>query len=215
MADYITTDELDMFLLGAASADFTKKDFAVTAASRMFDRLADVEDDYFSVAGVSASNKIVQGNGLTILHLPPFVGSLGTVIYEDGTADEVTVDTDLYTLKGTIPNQYLETYQRRYYDAFGYLDWIREWSPDGHWYNRSVWRENRNYTISARWGFTAIPQDVKTSVIQLAISLMSDLDTAKAERLESKTDVKDHVPAMSMAALTANKYRGFAGSLGI
>lgn len=213
MADYITTAELDRFLLGAASADSTKKSFAVTSASRMFDRLCGVDDNYFAAAGVSATNKVILGNGLTILKLPPFVGGLGVVTYEDGTDEEEIVDTDLFTLKGTSPNQFLETYRKNSLSGFDYLDYVREFDSNWGWFNRSTWIENKSYTISARWGFTAIPDDVKAAVIQIAISLMSDLDTAKTERLESKTDVKDHLPSGSIAALVVSKYK--PASLGI
>lgn len=206
MADYITTAELDRFLLGAAAADSTKKSFAVTSASRMFDRLCNVDDDYFAAAGESASDKVINGNGLTILPLPPFVGSLGAVTYEDGTDAEEVVDTDYFKLKGTIPNQYLETVPYSYIDAFRpYL--YERYQENGLWRYRYIWRMDKNYTVSARWGFTATPDDVKAAVIQLAISIMSDLDTAKTERLESKTDVKDHLPGNSIAALTVRKYK--------
>lgn len=207
MADYISTTELDLFLLGAAAANSDKKVFAVTAASRAFDRLAGVADDYFAPAAESALEKILRGSGSSILSLPPFVGALGAVVFENGTDSEETVDAGLYTLQGDIPNQFLETFPRRSVDSFGWSSVERLWRPELGWHCRSLWRENASYTITARWGWAATPKDVKTAVIQLAIAIVRDLDFGKAVALESERDAKDHLPENSLAALTANKYR--------
>jgi hypothetical protein len=213
MADYITTAELGRFLLGASAADATKLSFAVTSASRIFDRLCNVADNYFAPAGVSASDKVINGSGTTILPLPPFIGTLGTVTYEDGTTSEEIVDSDYYKLKGEFPHQVLESVPFSSYDAFRLYLYDRYYAGES-WKYRYLWRLDKNYTVSARWGFTAVPDDVKSAVIQLAITLMSDLDTAKTERLESKTHVADHLPANSIAALAVKKYKSTA-SLGI
>lgn len=205
MSDYITTTELDRFLLGASAADSNKKSFAVSSASRIFDRLCGVSDDYFAAASGTPSAKIINGNGTTILPLPPFVGSLGSVIYEDGTDDEETVLTTYYKLKGEYPYQVLESVPFSNYDAFRPYLYDRYYANG--WKYRYLWRLDKNYTVSADWGFSAVPDDVKAAVIQIAISLMSDLDTAKTERLESKTHTADHLPANSIAALTVRKYR--------
>jgi hypothetical protein len=210
MADYVTTEELSDYLLGASAAADAKKASAVTRASRLFDRLCGVPNDYFSVADADPTTKLITGNGSTILNLPPFVGSLGVVIYEPETDWQQTIEDTFFVLKGRAPNQTLETFRDRRFDAFDrldYFDWQRDWEPTWGWHTRSVWRENRHYSISARWGWEAVPEDVKAAVTQIAISLMRDLDFSLAQTLGSKDHSMNHLPAGSIAALTVEHYR--------
>src|SRR5689334_6959925 len=131
MADYLTTDELGFFQLSAADTSPEKKAFAITAASRYFDRLCDVEDDFFQVAENDPSEKVIQGNGLSLLSLPPFVGSLGDVVF-----NETVVDPASYLIKGRVPNQYLE------YPTYGGVDW--GYSAYAPWFRRGAsWTLNQ------------------------------------------------------------------------
>lgn len=198
--DYISTTELDYFLLGADAAPIAKKNLAIGAASRLFDIAANVPENFFAkVREIDAENpnddgtdvKVIAGNGTAILRLPPFVGPVGLVGYEN---DDEPLSADGYAVKGDAPNQFL---------VFGYF------SPYKYWFTSLsvAWIENKNYTVRARWGFPETPSDVKTAVIQMAISLLSDLDTAKARRLGAKSDDKNHLPENSFAAITAKKYR--------
>lgn len=166
MADYISTTELNHFLLGQADVPSLKKDLIITSASRYFDRLCQVESDFFQVAVNSATNKVINGNGLGLLPLPPFAGSLGNV-----SADNVIVNSDYYKVTGNTPNQYL-CYRNLYTGiALGISLDLR-------------WQSDKPYTISARWGFEAIPNEVKMSVIEIAIALCSGLDIARAMTLD-------------------------------
>ena len=188
---------------------------------RLFDHLANVPENYFAavraidtddISDDGTDEKVINGNGLQILSLPPFVGNITSVVYQNGTSEMETVNADTFKVSGLTPNRFLETYRERYFDSFRPFDYQNLWTPDYGWRNTNVWRENANYTVRARWGFEAVPADVKTAVIQMAISIMSDLDLAKTFALEAKADEKNHLPDHSFAAITARKYRQSLGN---
>lgn len=195
MADYINTTELDYFQLAAADVDSDKKEFAITAASRYFDRLAEVETDFFAVAAENPTEKVIQGNGLSILLLPPFVGELGDVVF-----NEEIIDADSYLIKGKIPNQFLEFPK--------YYPFVR--AP-----YCNLWQNYKPYTISARWGWSEVPAEVKTAVIEMAIAICAGLDVAKAKHLEEPFSSMPMIAPDSAAAVAAKFYKENAFMIGI
>lgn len=167
--DYISTDELDLFLLGANDVPTLKKDLLISSASRQFDRLCNVENDFFALASDTATEKIINGNGLGLLPLPPFTDSLASVTFENEL-----IDSDNYLVKGSSPNQFL---------AFPNFSNYSNSDLFAHTYQQ-FWRINKPYTILAKWGFAEIPKQVKMGVVEIAISLSSGLDVAKALTLD-------------------------------
>lgn len=204
MADYLTTEELDFFQLNAADISPEKKAFIITAASRYFDRLCEVEEDFFKQAEEEASEKVIVGNGLNLLQLPPFVGVLGDVI-----VNEQIIDSSYFISKGTVPNQYLQVLQWER-DFFGY-----ETSSFNNFRRIPFWSENYFYTISARWGWAEIPYDVKAAVAEIAISLSSGLDVAKALTLEESFAKLPMIVPNGFADRASRYYRERLAPIGI
>jgi hypothetical protein len=139
----------------------------IARASRIFDQECNVEPGYFEVAGVSPTNKTVYGDGGNFLRLLPYVaGSLNaTLTYPDGyTALE-------FIEQGEEGRQFL-----RRADANGLLI-----ESGWRWY--SGWYANTPIIVSARWGFTATPDDVKHAVIELVINLVKEIDPASVKMM--------------------------------
>ena len=77
MSDYATFQQVARFLQGAEEADTEAVQDAIAAASRMIDRLCEVNDEFFAKAETAASAKIFRGTGTALLRLAPYVpGSL-------------------------------------------------------------------------------------------------------------------------------------------
>jgi hypothetical protein len=139
----------------------------IERASRFFDHLCGVEDEFFEPAGMTATTKIVYGDGGPYLRLPPYVaGTLNT-----------TLDVpDGYTVPSFVERD-------------GYL--VLSSSPSGTLLTRSVvglnssgWWDGLPITITARWGYEATPADVKLAVIEMVINVLRETDPANLNLLD-------------------------------
>jgi len=105
MADYITRDQLNEFFVVNGSSD-TAKDAAITQASRMIDRWAGVEADYFEDAVPPALEYAVKKYAVHILrNLDPVAAASAGITAADGerTVKEVREIAEMHapTIKGT------------------------------------------------------------------------------------------------------------------
>lgn len=104
MSAYIKTLELiqNTVVAPEASEEGVWQAYA-EGASRLFDKLCEVEDGFFNKAAATASAKTFYGNGIDQIALPPFAGAIATVMI-DGTApraeDWRVVNSHLYNLAG-------------------------------------------------------------------------------------------------------------------
>ena len=134
----------------------------IERASRFFDLLCGVAPGYFEPADVSPSNRTFYGNGTHFLKLDQYVpGSLNaTLTYPDGYTSLDFIERDGYlVLTDSTGVVATHTSGRDFYG----------------WYARVP------ITVSARWGLSATPADVKLAVIELAINLWRELDPANVK----------------------------------
>jgi len=110
---YISSLKLQDNTIAPESSDDSVFDDYAEGASRLFDLLCEVDDNFFAPAGSSATEETLFGSGVDMMRLPPFVaGSIESVtidgdaldaadyrvkdeflIYKDGT--EFDVDSDI------------------------------------------------------------------------------------------------------------------------
>jgi hypothetical protein len=83
----------------------------IERASRFFDHLCGVEDEFFEPAGMTATTKIVYGDGGPYLRLPPYVaGTLNTTLdVPDGYTVPSFVERDGYLVLSSSPSGTLLT----------------------------------------------------------------------------------------------------------
>jgi len=180
MAIYATVEQIKSlgFQTDApASIDTTVWELLADAASREFDSLCEVRENFFQAAEYDDSeptplpvytNRTFFGNGTTILKLEPFIelNPSAPVTAEDDFA----YDIPAYIISG---------------DS---LLWPR--SPIGQWTADFV------FTVSAQWGFLMIPADITLAVIKLALNAWRLSDPVNAEQTESNLEaVIDGLPA--------------------
>lgn len=197
MADYATAAQIRAFApqtqpdaLGGEGADTWTT--LATAASRLFDNLAEVSDGFFAAASATASNREFIGDGTAYLKLDPYT-ELVTVTINDGTIDDPDFTTD------NVPD---------YVARDGMLIALDKVSPaitdlSGRF---SGWPVGKQIRVSAKWGFAAIPKDVTFAVIQLALHSWRLADPAFAVLSDSdKAAQNGNIPAFAKAI--AEQYR--------
>lgn len=102
----------------------------------------------------AASTKVVTGTGSSWLYLPAHQFGTITSLVPEGTTSEIT----------------------------GYTE-----EPDGHLYIGSSgvwswsdttngWPANRRYTVTAKWGYGAVPEALKEVAVELAVNLWREKD---------------------------------------
>jgi hypothetical protein len=163
MADYVTTEQVTEFAQEFGALTGSGPALLVTSASRLFDNLCEVSEDFFAVAGGSFIARDFYGDGTAYLRLDPYT-ALNSV-------DPVVMDPDFDV---DVPD----------YTAIGgslvVLEKTKQASDTAASFtNRYTgWPLNVKVTVSAKWGFTAIPSDVQLAVIALAIVQWRTADPA-------------------------------------
>ena len=160
----------------------------ITAASRMFDNLTEVTEDFYAAA-TGESDKVFYGDGTAYLRLPPYV-SLGTdpIVILDDDDNEMEIP-DYLDQNGTlvIRGQGIR-YRRPATETF------------------EGWPLNKEITVSANWGFATIPADVTMATIQIALQMFRGSDPAKAVVLsETPEALRDALPLT--AKVVIDKYK--------
>jgi|SRR5215213_4395957 len=171
------------------------------AASRIFDRAAEAPEGYFAAAADDSTpaTRIFYGEGTDSLSLPPYVpGTLSDVALPDGLPEiEFIEDSTQFILtRAYITPLSLSLTDPTYWP--GRNDWQRRSSMG--------WPAGVAISVTARWGFGAVPGDVRQAVIQTAVLIFRDVDPARtaAADLEGQSVAAD-MPAM--AKMVAEKWR--------
>lgn len=144
----------------------------IERASRMVDRECGVTEGYFEKAPATATARTFYPSGLNYLKLDPYVSGSLTVL--------------------AVPSGYVTPY---YVERNGYL--VRTGSdlvlPDNP--SSWIWNSGVPVTVTAKWGFSATPADIKQAVIEMAINLWRETDpsTAKLVGLDGSTK-RENIP---------------------
>lgn len=160
MSDYVTTIQVGEFAHEFNALGTDGKALLVTAASRLFDNLCEVSEDFFAEEDGTTDERFFIGDGTAYLKVPPYLDldsvaiNDGTIAVPDYTADNVP---DYAEQNGMLV--VLDKTIRPSYSAPSYPNRFTGW-PDG-----------KQIRVSAIWGFLTIPADVQLAVIHLAIHL--------------------------------------------
>lgn len=160
-------------------------DALIEQASRVFDLECGANPGHFEPAGVTATARTFYGDGTGFLRLDPYVA---------GTLSATVTMPDGYTVP-------------EYVEGTGYL--IRSSSTvlvDTR-YVADPWPAGVPVTVTARWGYTATPADVKMAVIECVLNLWRETDpqNVKLVGLEGQP-LREKMPPR--VAMIAKRYRG-------
>lgn len=184
MGAYVTIEEIAPYGWQVGEDDLIFFDALRVRASRMFDILAYVGEDFFQAGSDTAESRTFYGTDSVYLYLPPYY-------------DLVSV---------TMPSSYTVP---SYAEIDGCL---RTKSSDGilfepNAWNRTVWASGVPITVTAKWGFRAIPDNVKQAVAELIIAVWRTKDSAflKAVDLDTRQVLVNAIPERTK--LIANYYQ--------
>jgi hypothetical protein len=163
---YVSVSEVQACAYQPNAEALTLFDSLRLRASRIFDIFAGVRPGYFTETSTAASAKVVYGTGLPFLALPRFFGPAPTVAMPDG----YTVPTFVEVAGSLIIT-----------DDKGILQKL-----GGRNLYPIVWPESVPVTVTAKWGFEAVPEDVKEAVIELTIAVWRSKDTAFLRAINSQ-----------------------------
>lgn len=183
---YVEPIILKEFAVGVEADDSPVWDLLAESASRMFDRACNTEDDFFGKAAAAVSTKTFEATGTRYVKMPPYL---------PGTITQVKIGD----LIQTPLTAYLE---RDGYLVFNY--------PVG--YRGSVWTYLSAATrppvaVTARFGFVAVPADVRMAVIEQALLMWRRKDLAFTDLSGVSTSVAQS-PYSPTFQIASDKYRG-------
>lgn len=197
MADYVTNDQLTAFAHEfAALEDANAVETLITAASRLFDNLCEVNEDFFSVASGTFADRTFVGDGTAYLKIDPYISLADNpVAINEGTIDEADFLTE------NVPdyseqNGMLVVLAKTQYQRFG-LTGIGRFEG---------WPDGKQIEVTANWGFSAVPADVQMAVVHIAIHTWRTADPAFAQISNADNTVSVRtVPRV--AEVVIEKYR--------
>lgn len=196
MADYIATDQLTAFAHEfAALSDANAVDTLITAASRLFDNLCEVDEDFFAAASGTYADRTFIGDGTAYLKLDPYISlDDNPVAINEGTIEDedyITDNVPEYAEKEGMLVVLAKTQRLRF-------------SLDGGRFEG--WPEGKQIEVTANWGFAAVPADVQMATVHLALHLWRTADPAFAQISNADNTVSVRtVP--KVAEVVIDKYR--------
>lgn len=191
MADYATTAEVRLYGYQSLSTDEPLLNALITRASRLFDNAAGKPKDYFGAAAASpsATARKFWGNGTDYLRLDPYlipagVTSITTVAMPTGFTVPGYLEANHHSrAELNMPGEFclVRTYgdnESRFSalsergDLFpaefsGELDYVG-------------WPDGIKVTVTAKWGWDAVPEDVKEATIETVIAIWRGRDAGFA-----------------------------------
>jgi len=149
---YVTKETLRNFAVADEADNTDVWELLSEAVSRLFDRECNVTDGFFSPAAASGTVRKYRANGTRYVEVDPYIADSITVIDVDGTDYFEAVEAD---------RDYREKEHFLLFDGE-----IADETP---------------LSITARWGFGAVPLDVQLACIEMGLMLWRRKDAAFAE----------------------------------
>jgi len=214
MADYATTAEARAYAYQSVTADDTVLGLIVTRASRLFDTYCGLPPNYFAAgsAGQTASARKFWGAGTDYLKLDPHLSAPAPTIsmptgftapgylqsnpYQNARMQQIG-EFFLVRTYGDNESRYASLHDRR--------DWFH--AEFAHDIDYVGWPDGIRVTVTAKWGWDAVPDDVKEAVLETTVAIFRNKDQgfARVVNLENNQIFNDVMPPK--AKLIADRYR--------
>lgn len=200
MADYATTDEISAFAHEFAALGNTGQDLLATSASRLFDRLCEVDDDFFDAAAGTFSDRDFIGDGTAYLRIGPHTAL--------NITDPVLINMEPLDAVADFVNDNVPPYLDRG-DYLIVLANTRYMRPEAASYPLRFegWPHGRQIRVSAKWGFAGIPEDVTLATAHIAIHLWRTADPAFATISNAEGAASRAVTVPQVAREIIDKYK--------
>ena len=214
MANYVTAAEVYAYAYQKVTGDEALLTALIPRASRLFDREAGLPDNYFAayVDPTAAGQRDFWGDGTDYLKIDPYLSTLTpTISMPSGfTAPDFIEATHQSRPRLCVPGEFFLV--RTYGDnamRFSGLSDRRDLFPADFSGNLDYvgWPDGIRVQVTAKWGFDAVPEDVKEAVIETVVTIWRSRDTAfaRAVAIDTNTLLFDALPPR--AKLIAERYR--------
>lgn len=188
----------------------------IKRASRLFDRYCGLPDGYFDrvPASTSATTRYFWGDGTDFLKVDPYLtATTPTVTLPTGFSTITWIEANpLSTTKARHTNAAEFFLIRTYGDNASRLTalserrdyFFAEFSNDMDYIG---WPAGIRVSISAKWGWAAIPDDVREAVLETTIAIWRNKDQAfaRAVAIDGNILINDVMPPR--ARMIADRYR--------
>lgn len=187
---YITIENLKTYAYQFNDKDVDFLIDTIPRASRIFDKLCRVRAGYFSEKSTNPEAKVVYGSGATLLALPPYFGDVPSITMPENFTVPPYIIQENYVMTTDSTGRILS-------GTPSYIEPVT-----------NIWPLNVPITVTAKWGYETVPEDVVEAVCELAIAIWRSKDTAflKAINLgESISVLAQAIP--DRVKMIANGYR--------
>lgn len=218
--DYATLEDAREYGYQSTEADDPILGKAITRASRIFDKVVGVADGYFAAgdSGQSESARRFDGDGTNYLQVDPYLSAATpTVALSLGLDSPTFLQSNPYQ-----SGRYAQTggeffLIRTYGDEETRFEGLRTLGSElGAVLNLDMlgntgmyvgWPDGIKVTVTAKWGWDAIPSEVTEAVLEIAIAIWRGRDAAFARvvNLGDSQTINGALP--DRAKLIADKYR--------
>lgn len=211
MGAYVTTEDIETQGFQIAERDKDRLEPLCEMCSRFFDMACGLPAGYFapSASGATATSRDFWGDGTELLKLDPYNGT-PTVTMPTGWTVPDYVELTGQTLRSDGFNFGLI---RTYGDSDTRVNAFVSGSLTGdslmfnQFYSPIGWPEGIKVSVSAIWGYSAIPFDVKLAVIETTIAALRGVDQAYARVTNLETNTVTNAGALTpRAQLIAERY---------
>lgn len=183
--------------------------------SALFDSAVGCSPNYFNAytQGASATARIYYGDGTDTLKLWPYkTGSITTVTMPTGWTVPSYIELNAQPDRNNgFDFGLIRTYGddgARLTHLTSALDDARAFALDLSGDMAIGWPDGLKVTVTAVWGFDAVPNDVKLAVIESAIAGMRGMDQAYARVTNLETNTVTNATALTpRAQMVADRYR--------
>lgn len=186
---YVTAAELKASVEESDASGTDAWEALASAVSRLFDRECEVPDGFFLPAAEDPSERAFRGKGTEYVQLDPYIAESIDTIDVDDTA--ITIDGD------------------DYYEQDGYLIFGQPPANPGMPGSSAI-AVSSIVTVSARWGFAAVPSEVKQACIEQALFMWRKKDLAFTQ-LSGVSTAAVMARVSTTFALTAERYKSIYG----
>lgn len=220
MANYVTETDIQTHGFQLGSRDTARVASLCELFSRLFDRAAGVAPNYFTpvATDATATARVFWGDGTDLLKLWPYQSnSITTVTMPTGWTVPEYVELSAQPDRS---NGFDFGLLRTYGDNDSRFNFVASGQNDGAVFAldfsgdlRVGWPDGIKVTVTAKWGFDAVPADVKLAVIESVIQGMRGMDQAYMRVTNLDTNTVTNAGALTpRAQMVAEQYRAMRAS---
>lgn len=206
MGAYVTKEDIQTHGFQLDERDNARVEPLCEMISRLFDQACGLPAGYFDKYSdpATASSRIYWGNGTDYLDIDPYkTGSLASVTMPSGWTVPSYVELTGQTLRANdmqfgLVRTYGDNASR--FSALTSNTITQEGANFNQFYVPEGWPDGIKVTVSAVWGFDAVPMEVKLACVESVIAALRGMDQAYMRVVNLETNQVSNASALTPRA---------------